>query len=154
MHCRVATFVHPLFNLGKGTIMKKTMYSAVAAVAFAAFAAPVCAGLSPARAICSVRLVPGTSEGLGKAGGLVVSTKERYEDCTDHSKPLQPYMLCTALPTNLACTVDSRFHYTESALLAVFSVLVDARHNLDTVDVFFEGSAGSNRGQQIRVGTD
>lgn len=134
--------------------MKKTVYSVIAALAFAAFVTPVSAGLSPRRAICSVRLVPGTSEGLGKAGGLVVSTKERYEDCIDNSKPLQPYMLCTALPTNLSCTVDARFHYTESALLAVFDVLVDARHNLDTVDIFFEGSGASSRGQQIRVGAD
>ncbi len=132
--------------------MKKTIYSVVAAVALAAFATPVSAGISTARAICSVRLQPGTSEGFGKSGGLVISTKERYEDCADNTKPLQTFMLCTALPTNAACTVDSRFHYTESALLAVFDVSVDARHNLDTVDIFFEGSVLSSRAQQIRIG--
>ena len=62
-------------------------------------------------------------------------------------------MLCTDLPTSSSCTVDTRFHYTESALLAIYDVLVEARHALDTVDIFFEG-AQIGRGQQVRVGRD
>lgn len=134
--------------------MKSIVQSVIVVLALAAFSTPASAGLSFDRAVCSVRLSIGTSEGFGKSGGLVISTKDRYEDCIDSAKPLQVHMLCTALPTNSACTVDTRFHYTESALLAVFGVLVDARHNLDTVDIFFEGSGSNNRGQQIRVGSD
>lgn len=133
--------------------MNRIVRSALAVLALLAFAAPASAGISGQRAICTVRLAPGTSEGLGKFGGLVISTKARYEHCGNSLEPLEVHMLCTALPTNSSCTVDARFHYTESALLAVYDALIEARHALDTVEVFFEG-VQSNRGQQIRVGAD
>lgn len=133
--------------------MNQIVRLAVAALALFAFATPASAGISGQRAVCSVRLAPGASEGLGRSGGLVISTKARYEDCGNSFEPLEVHVLCTTLPTSSSCTVDSRFHYSEAALLAVYDVLVNARHALDTVDVFFEG-AQSNRGQQIRVGKD
>lgn len=133
--------------------MNRIVQSAIAVLALVAFAAPASAGISGQRAICSVRLAPGTSEGFGKSGGLVISTKARYEHCGNSFEPVEVHVLCTAAPTNSSCTVDARFHYTESALLAVYDALIEARHALDTVDVFFEG-VQTNRGQQIRVGTD
>lgn len=133
--------------------MNPIVRSAIAMLALIAFATPASAGISAQRAICSVRLAPGTSDGLGRSGGLVISTKARYEDCGNSFEPLEVHMLCTALPTSSSCTVDTRFHYTESALLAIYDVLVEARHALDTVDVFFEG-AQIGRGQQVRVGRD
>lgn len=136
--------------------MKPIVQAAIAAIAvlvLVTYAAPASAGISAQRAICSVRLAPGTSEGLGKSGGLVISTKARYEHCGNSFEPLEVHLLCTALPTSSSCTADARFHYTEAALLAVYHALVEARHALDTVDVFFEG-VQSNRGQQIRVGAD
>lgn len=125
----------------------------IAVLVLVAVAVPASAGISGERAVCSVRFSPGTADGLGKSGGLVISTKARYEDCGNSFEPMQVHLLCTALPTSTACTVDARFHYTESALLAIYDSLVDARHALDTVDVFFEGTQ-NNRGQQIRVGRD
>lgn len=133
--------------------MNPIVQSAVAVLALVAFAAPASAGISGQRAVCSVRLAPGTSEGLGKFGGLVIATQARYEDCGNSFVPMEVHLLCTGLPTNASCTVDARFHYTESALLAVYDVLIEARHALDTVDIFFEG-VQTGRGQQIRVGRD
>ena len=133
--------------------MNPIVQPAIALLALIAFATPASAGILGQRAICSVRLAPGTSDGLGRSGGLVISTKARYEDCGNSFEPLEVHMLCTALPTSSSCTVDTRFHYTESALLAIYDVLVEARHALDTVDIFFEG-AQIGRGQQVRVGRD
>lgn len=127
---------------------------AIAAFALAVLCSSASAGVSSARAICSVRFSPGTMEGLGKAGGLIISTRQTYEDCGNSSTPLLVYTLCSATPTNSNCTTDARFHYTESALLAVLAALVDARHNLDAVDIFFEGSAATTRAQQVRIGLD
>ncbi len=132
--------------------MNPFVKTAFALLALLATAAPVCAEIAGQRAVCSVRLVPGTSEGLGRSGGLVITTKARYQDCSDNFAPLAVHMLCTASPSNAACTTDARFHYTESALLAVYHVLVEARHALDTVDIFFQGA--ESRGQQVRVGRD
>ena len=133
--------------------MNPIVQPAIALLALIAFATPASAGILGQRAICSVRLAPGTSDGLGRSGGLVISTKARYEDCGNSFEPLEVHMLCTALPTSSSCTVDNRFHYTESALLAIYDALVEARHALDTVDIFFEG-AQVGRGQQVRVGSD
>lgn len=133
--------------------MRQYVRSAIAVLVLVALSAPASAGIAVGRAVCSVRLSPGTADGLGKSGGLVITTKARYEDCGDTFEPLQVHMLCTATPTSSSCTVDTRFHYTESALLGIYDVLIDARHSLDTVDVFFEG-AQNNRGQQIRIGKD
>jgi hypothetical protein len=127
--------------------------SVVAVLVFLALAPPASAGVSLNRAVCSVRLVPGASEGLGRSGGLVISTKATFEDCSDNFAPLQVHMLCTATPTSSNCTTDTRFHYSEAALLATYDVLVEARHALDTVDIFFDGTQ-INRGQQVRVGKD
>lgn len=127
--------------------------SAFAVLVLLALATPASAGLLFSRAVCNVRLVPGTSEGLGKSGGLVISTKAAYADCGNNLEPLQVQVLCTATPTSSSCPTDVRFHYSEAALLATYGVLLDARHAQDTVDIFFEGSQ-SNRGQQVRVGKD
>lgn len=133
--------------------MNQIVQTAIAVLALIAFSTPASAGLSAQRAVCSVRLAPGTSEGLGKFGGLVISTKVRHEDCGDNFVPMEVHFLCSAAPTSFSCTTDARFHYSESALLAVYDVLVEARHAFDTVDIFFEG-AQIGRGQQIRVGRD
>lgn len=127
--------------------------SAVAALVLLALAPPASAGIALDRAVCSVRLSVGTADGFGRSGGLVISTKSTYAACSDNLEPLQVSVLCTATPTSFSCTSDTRFHYTEAALLATYAVLVDARHALDTVDVFFEGTQNT-RGQQVRVGTD
>ena len=124
----------------------------ITVLALVAIAPPASAGIALERAVCSVRLSPGMSEGLGRFGGLVITTKASYAECTDRFAPLQVYMLCSTAATSSSCTVDSRFLYTELALLAVYNALVDARHALDLVDVFFEG-VQDNRGQQIRVGS-
>lgn len=114
---------------------------------------PASAGIAVNRAVCNVRLVPGTAEGLGRSGGLVITTKAAFQDCGDNTQPLQVHVLCTASPTSSSCTTDVRYHYSEAALLATYGVLLDARHVLDTVDLFFDGT-NSIRGQQVRVGKD
>lgn len=115
---------------------------------------PAQAGMLTDQAVCNVRLSPGQLEGLGRSGGLIVATKLSYAECSDFTRSPQVTYFCSTSPTSANCTVETRAHYSEAALMALFAALTEARHQLDTVDIFFEGSGSSLRGQQLRVGID
>lgn len=115
---------------------------------------PAQAGILNNQAVCSVRMSPGQLEGLGRSGGLILTTKQAYAHCSDGTQPNQVTYFCSTAPTSSNCALDTRAHYSEAALMALYAALTQVHHQLDLVDIFFEGNSFNSRGQQIRIGSD
>ncbi|MBK8067258.1 MAG: hypothetical protein IPK27_06430 [Rhodanobacteraceae bacterium] len=115
---------------------------------------PAQAGVLVDQAVCNVRLSPGQLEGMGRSGGLVVSTKQTYAECSDEMRTPQVTYFCSTGPTSPNCPLDTRAHYSEAALMAVYSALTESLHALERVDIFFEGNFTGQRGMQVRINQD